>query len=122
MFFLVWVLAAASIGGVQRSAPALQATQVRQIAATIAPAESALVGIIERFEEAARRLVLQTKDAHIPFILAPDAVVRLGSRTLPVGDLAAHRGRQAKVRYTQAGGRRTAHWVVISSDPPRTAY
>ena len=63
--------------------------------------------------------MLKTKDALISFVLAPDAVVRLGSRTLPVGDLETHRGRRAKVRYTQAEGRRTAHWIVISSDPPR---
>jgi hypothetical protein len=91
----------------------------QHIAAVVAPAESSIVGTIERFEEAPRRLVLQTKDAHVPFIVAPDAVVRLGSRTLPVADLSAHRGRRAKVRFTQADGRRTAHWVVISSDPPR---
>jgi hypothetical protein len=91
----------------------------QHIAAVIAPAESALVGTIEKFEEEARRLVLQTKDSHVPFILAPDAVVRLGSRTLSLGDIETHRGRKAKVRYTTADGRRTAHWVVISSDPPR---
>jgi hypothetical protein len=87
---------------------------------TAAPAEGALIGVIERFEEAARRLVLQTKDAHVAFILASDAVVRLGSRTLPASELGAHRGRRAKVRYTQDGNRRTAHWVVISSEAPRS--
>ena len=85
-----------------------------------APPESALVGTIEHFEASARRLVLQTAaDAHIAFILAPDAVVRLGSKTLPAAELASHRGRKAKVRFTQTNGRRTAHWVVISSEPPR---
>ena len=77
---------------------------------------------IEHFEASARRLVLQTaSDAHIAFTLAPDAIIRLGSRTLPPAELASHRGRKAKVRFTQANGRRTAHWVVISSDPPRAA-
>ncbi len=88
---------------------------------TAAPAEASLIGVIERFEEAARRLVLQTKDAHVAFIVASDAVVRLGSRTLPASALAAHRGRRAKVRYTQDGNRRTAHWVVISSEAPRSS-
>ena len=88
-------------------------------AAAPAAAEASLIGVIERFEEAARRLVLQTKDAHVAFILAADAVVRLGSRTLPANELAAHRGRRAKVRYTQDGNRRTAHSVVISSEAPR---
>jgi hypothetical protein len=118
VFFLAWVFAATAAGGPQTTPQAPQNTGGRPVAAVIAPAESAIVGTIERFEEEARRLVLQTKDSHIPFILAPDVVVRLGSHTLPVSDLSAHRGRKAKVRYTQSDGHRTAHWVVISSDPP----
>jgi hypothetical protein len=118
VFFLVFAIVAATLSGVQGPAAAPQ-SGVRRVDTAIAPAESSLVGTIERFEEEARRLVLQTKDAHVPFILAPDAVVRLGSHTLAAADLAAHRGRRAKVRYTQVDGRRTAHWVVISSEPPR---
>ncbi len=121
MLFLAWVLAAASTGVPQTAAATEQATPHQHIAAVVAPAESSIIGTIEKFEEAARRLVLLTKDTSVLFVLAPDAVVRLGSHTLPIGELAAHRGRKAKVRYTQADGRRTAHWIVISSDPPRKA-
>jgi hypothetical protein len=113
--FVAWVLTLVSATTGQEAA----AYPHRHIAAVIAPAESAIVGTIERFEAGAHQLVLQTKDAHVPFIVAADAVVRMGSRTLPLGDLATHRGRRAKVRYnTQADGRRTAHWIVISSEPP----
>jgi hypothetical protein len=119
VLFLAWVFAAATALYVQDSAASLQAAPHQHIAAVVTPAESSLVGTIDRFEEAPRRLVLQTKDAKVPFTLAPDAVVRLGSHTLAAADLDSHRGRKAKVRYTQADGRRTAHWVVISSDPPR---
>jgi hypothetical protein len=120
---LVSLLIAVAAAGMQAPPASSRATVVRHVSATVAPAEAALVGTIERFEEAARHLVLQTKDAqHVLFVVAPDAVVRLGSRTLAVADLAAHRGRKANVRYTTADGRRTAHWVVISSDPPRQTY
>jgi hypothetical protein len=120
VLFLAWVFAAATALYVQDSAASLQSAPHQHIAANVTPAESSLVGTIDRFEEAARRLVLQTKDAkEVPFILAPDVVVRLGSHTLSATDLDTHRGRRAKIRYTQADGRRTAHWVVISSDPPR---
>jgi hypothetical protein len=88
----------------------------RRIAAGVVPAESSLIGIIEAFEEAARRLVLQTKEERVTFVLAADAVIRLGSRTLTTAELATHRGRRAKVRFTQAAGRRTAHWIVIASE------
>ena len=85
-------------------------------AATVLPAESSIIGIIDAFEAAARRLVLQTKTERITFVLAADAVIRLGSRTLTAAELAAHRGRRAKVRFTQSGSRRTAHWVVVASE------
>jgi hypothetical protein len=88
----------------------------RSAAAAVVPAESSLIGIIDAFEQAARRLVLQSKGERVTFVVAADAVIRLGSRTLTAAELAAHRGRRAKVRFTQSGGRRTAHWIVIASE------
>ena len=88
----------------------------RPVATSVVPAESSIIGIIEMFEETARRLVLQSKGERVTFVLAADAVIRLGSRTLTAAELAAHRGRRAKVRFTQAGARRTAHWIVIASE------
>jgi hypothetical protein len=87
-----------------------------RVETTVLPAESSIIGIIEAFEEAARQLVLRTKGERVTFVLAADAIIRLGSRTLTAAELAAHRGRRAKVRYTQAGTRRTAHWIVIASE------
>jgi len=114
-------LVASVLAGTPDAAGFVPVAQDHQPGAPVVPPESALVGTIERFEASARRLVLQTAaDAHIAFILAPDAIVRLGSKTLPAAELATHRGRKAKVRFTQANGRRTAHWVVISSDPPHS--
>ena len=88
----------------------------------VVPAESSLIGTIDRFEEAERRLTLQTKDGtKVSFVVAADATIRMGPHTLPVQDLSSHHGRKAKVRYTVANGHRTAHWVAISSDPPKGA-
>jgi hypothetical protein len=87
-----------------------------RVAAAVLPTESSIIGIIDAFEEAARRLVLQTKGERVTFTLATDAVIRLGSRTLTAAELAAHRGRRAKVRFTQSGAQRTAHWIVIASE------
>jgi hypothetical protein len=109
-------------GVVQQPASARSAAyDVRALSSRIAPAEVAVIGTIERFEEAERRLVLKTHEGRVTFVLAATAVVRMGSRVLPAADLASHRGRRAKVRYTTADGRHTAHWVVISSEPPRPA-
>lgn len=85
------------------------------------PAEASVIGTIDRFDESARRLELQTKDGHVTFVLAADAIVRLGPKKLSASELASHKGRRAKVRYTQAQGTRTAHWVVISSEAPKIA-
>ncbi len=120
MLFIATLLVTAAAATAQ--APALADPVVgsvptgARVAATVLPAESSLIGIIDAFEEAARRLVLQSKGERVTFVLAADAVIRLGSRTLTAAELVAHRGRRAKVRYTQAGGRRTAHWIVIASE------
>ena len=121
MLFIATLLVTAAAATAQ--APATTApvggttpTAERRVAGGVVPAESSLIGIIDAFEEAARRLVLQTKGERVTFVLATDAIIRLGSRTLTAAELAAHRGRRAKVRYTQSGGRRTAHWIVIAAE------
>jgi hypothetical protein len=100
-------------------APSLSRS-VHSISSTVRPAESALVGTIEKVEQAERRLILRTHDGRVTFILAATAILRMGSKTLSLADLGSHSGRRAKVRYTTADGRRTAHWVVVSSEPPKT--
>jgi hypothetical protein len=118
----ILVLAAIALGVGQSSPPSVKPAQPSpRPPAAIKPAEASLIGTIDRFDESARRLVLQTKDGHVTFVLAADAVVRLGPKKLAVAELASHKGRRAKVRYTQVQGTRTAHWVVISSEAPKIA-
>jgi hypothetical protein len=113
---LVTAVAATAQAPAMADSRAGSATAERRVAAVILPAELSIIGIIDAFEEAAHRLVLQTKGERVTFVLAADAVIRLGSRTLTAAELAMHRGRRAKVRFTQSGGRRTAHWIVIASE------
>lgn len=95
---------------------------IRAVSSSVRPAEAALVGTIEKFEQAARELVLRTHEGHrVTFIVDDGAVVRMGSHTLKVADLSTHSGRRAKVRFTEADGKRTAHWVTISAEAPKTA-
>lgn len=89
--------------------------------ATVRPSETALSGTIDHFDPPQRQLVLQTKDgARVTFVVAADAIVWFGSRKLRPADIPGHRGRRAKVRYTLAEGTRTAHWVFISSEAPKS--
>lgn len=114
-------LIAAVVGAavVSSAAPQAQPAPPPKSVANVKPAEQAMIGTIDRFEEAARRLVLATKEGQVAFVLAADVIIRLGSHVLPPAALETHHGRRAKVRFTQANGRRMAHWVVISSEPPR---
>lgn len=90
--------------------------------ATVRPSETALSGTIDRFDAPQRQLVLQTKDGgRVTFVVAADAIVWFGSRKLRPADITGHRGRRVKVRYTLAEGTRTAHWVFISSEAPKSA-
>ena len=120
MLVIATLLAVASVAAQASpsSDPAAGVSPIREVrtATVVIPAESSVIGIIDAFEQAARRLVLRTKDARVSFVLATDAVVRLGSRTLPAAELAAQKGRRAKVRFTQTHGRKTAHWIVMSTE------
>lgn len=95
---------------------------IRAMSSSVRPAEAALVGTIEKFEESERQLVLKTHEGHrVTFRLDEAAVVRMGSKTVSASDLGRHSGRRAKVRFTESDGKRTAHWVMISSEAPKTA-
>ena len=95
---------------------------IRSMSSSVRPAEAALVGTIEKFDESEHQLVLRTHEGHkVTFKIADSAVLRMGSKTLTATELGRHNGRRAKVRFTESEGKRTAHWVMISSEAPRTA-
>jgi len=122
--FVVLAAAAMSSGALQNGSVAAVSQLPRPIRAmpsSVRPAEAALVGTIEKFEEAAHQLVLRTHEGrHVTFTLDDTSVVRMGSKTLTTSDLGRHSGRRAKVRFTEADGKRTAHWVMISSEAPKS--
>ena len=113
------------IVAIQTPAPVGQVPSFQEVlgaTAGVHPAESSLIGTIDRFDSTERRLTLKTKDGNkISFIVATDATIRMGPRTLVIQEVAAANGRRAKVRYTVSNGHRTAHWLAISSEPPREA-
>ena len=123
---LLCFLAVAAVAAAPQNAAVAPLSQlskpIRAISSSVRPAETALVGTIEKFEQSARQLVLRTHEGrHITFVVADGAVVRMGSHTLTTADLGSHSGRRAKVRFTETDGTRTAHWVMISSEAPKTS-
>lgn len=120
---LATLAVAALVSAPQNGAAALSQLPrpIRAVSSSVRPAEAALVGTIEQFEQSARELVLRTHEGHqVTFVLAQGAVVRMGSHTLKAADLGRHSGRRAKVRFTERDGKRTAHWVTVSSEAPKT--
>ena len=111
--------------GLIAQAPAPGSTAFQHVVGpttALRPTESSVIGTIDKFEDTARQLTLKTKDgSKVSFVIASDATIRMGPRTLPLQELATNNGRRAKVRFTMSDGRRTAHWVAVSSEPPREA-
>jgi len=120
----LFVVAAAPAVAPQSSAVSAVSQLPRPIQAmssTVRPAEAAIVGTIEKFEEAERQLVLRTHEGRrVTFTVDHAAVLRIGSKTLTAAELGGHSGRRAKVRFTESDGKRTAHWVMISSEALKT--
>ena len=120
---LVMLAVAVLVPAPQNGAAALSQVRrpIRAVSSSVRPAEAALVGTIEKFEQSARELVLRTHEGrHVTFVLAQGAVVRMGSHTLKAADLGTHSGRRAKVRFTESDGTKTAHWVTVSSEAPKS--
>jgi hypothetical protein len=122
---LLVVLAAAAVPTAAQNGGVRAASQlprpIRAMSSSVRPAEAALVGTIEKFEQSAHQLILKTHEGRrVTFTLDETSVVRMGSKTLPASELAHHSGRRAKVRFTESDGKRTAHWVTISAEAPKT--
>jgi hypothetical protein len=84
--------------------------------ATLAPGakEESATGKIVKFDATSRTLTLQTAKGEERFMLASNAKLNEGSRTLTAADLGGAVGQEAKVRYTTAGGQKTAMAVMVS--------
>jgi hypothetical protein len=119
--FAAFAVAALASGAPQNGVVASHLPRpVRAMSSKVRPAEIALVGTIEKFEAAGRRLVLRTREGrHVEFVVGEHATLRVGSHPLTAAELAKHNGGRAKIRFTEIDGTRTAHWVMISSDVPK---
>lgn len=82
------------------------------------PKEEWASGQIARVDTAAKSVVLKQGTHEMTFVLAPDAQLMAGKKTLQTADLANDIGRHVKVRYTAQAGTNTANRVEITEAPP----
>ena len=79
------------------------------------PVAASSVGKIEKYEAANRTLTLSTTKGQQAFVLAANATIREGSKSMRDADIASKIGQRAKVRYSEATGQKTAEAVMILS-------
>ncbi len=94
---------------------AAQAAQTAKTAKPAAMHSTSAVGTIEKFDADSKTLTLSTSKGAMTFMLASNATINLGSKALQPGDLEAHSGSKAKVRYTESNGQKTAESVMVWS-------
>lgn len=78
-------------------------------------------GRIERVDAAAHTLVVTHGQRQVTFVLAPDARLLQGARTVSVADLGGDVGREVRVRYTMQGAQRLADQVSVAVAAPHQA-
>jgi hypothetical protein len=82
------------------------------------PKEEWASGQIERVDTAAKSVVVKQGTHEMTFVLAPDAQLITGKKTMQTADLANDIGRHVKVRYTAQAGTNTANRLEIMEPAP----
>lgn len=71
-------------------------------------------GNLDRFDAAARSVVVKQGTHEMTFVLASDAHVMQGKKTLQPSDLSGDVGRKVKVRYTANGATKVADRIEVA--------
>jgi hypothetical protein len=107
----VAIAAALTLGG-----PAMAAQAAHTKAATTAKAQTpksqSAMGKVTKYDASTRTLTISTKKGEESFVLASDARVMDGAKS--VTDLSSAVGENAKVHYTEANGVKTAQSISVS--------
>jgi hypothetical protein len=77
-------------------------------------------GQIERYDASASSVVVKQGTHEMTFVLAPDARLTVGSKTMPASDLANDVGRHVKIRYIVKDGSKVADRLEIATAAAKT--
>jgi hypothetical protein len=83
-------------------------------AAPAKPREAWATGQIDHVDQAARSIVVKQGSHDMTFVLAPNATILEGKKTLQTSDLAGDVGHHVKVRYTMNGDSKVADRIEVS--------
>lgn len=83
--------------------------------------EAWAAGNLEKFDAAARSVVVKQGTHEMTFTLATDAHLMQGKKTLQPGDLAGDIGQRVKVRYTLDGATKRADRIEVQGAAPVSA-
>jgi hypothetical protein len=81
--------------------------------------ETSHTGAIVKYDSATKSLSLKGKRSEFTFTLADDAAITEGTKKLTASDLTGLAGQNAKVYYTMAGDKMTAHKIQIVQAAPK---
>ena len=83
--------------------------------------EAWAAGNLEKFDAAAKSVVVKQGTHEMTFTLATDAQLMQGKKALQPGDLAGDVGRHVKVRYTLDGATKRADRIEVQGNAPVSA-
>lgn len=93
------------------TAPAAKAASTAHAKTTAASAQGTLTAV----NPAANSITLKSGKHEMTFTLASGASIHEGSKSITISDLANHKGHEAKVRYSESGGTKTAQSVMVAA-------
>jgi hypothetical protein len=91
----------------------LPAPAAAALAGHSAPPAMSATGTLEHYDAASRMLTLKTKKGDETFVVSDATTVHRGSKAATAAQLASWNGQPVKVRYSEAGGLRTASSVMV---------
>jgi hypothetical protein len=81
------------------------------------PSELWAGGVIVKVDTAARTVDVRQGDHQQTYVIAPEAEVKAGKKTVAATDVSASVGQQVRLKYTAAGDARTASRVTLLGVP-----
>jgi hypothetical protein len=96
---------------------------IAQTAKTAKPSAShqSISGKLESYDPATRTMKIKAGKNEQQIMLASDAVVHQGAKTVSTDELASRQGQNVKVRYTVSNNQKTADSVTLAGAAPHSS-
>jgi hypothetical protein len=78
-------------------------------------------GTVSKFDAASNMLTVTTAKGDVSFAVDSSASIMANGKKVMASDLPSHVGHKVTVRYTEAGGQKTAQSVRVTTAAPKTA-